>query len=72
MKKEFIICLFIVMLAVVGCEPRHKGPMERAGERTDEIVDNVKDGRNPLHRKGTMEKAGEAVDDALDRDHRRR
>jgi hypothetical protein len=72
MKKEFVICLFIALLAVFGCETRHKGPIERAGERTDEIIDNVKDGQNPLHKKGTLEKAGEAIDDAVDPDKRRR
>jgi hypothetical protein len=51
-------------LAWSGChEP---GPMEKAGERTDEIVDNIKDGDSPFHKKGPLEKAGEAVDEAVD------
>lgn len=54
-----------LMIGASGCT-RKSGPFERAGERADEMVDNVRDGENPLKHKGPAEKAGEAVDDALD------
>ena len=72
MKSTFLLCAIVGLLLVLGCETKRKGPLEKAGERTDEIIDNIQDGENPLHRKGTMEKAGEAIDDAVDPDKRRR
>lgn len=54
----------LLTVSTVACE--RKGPMERAGERADEAVDNVAEGRNPLATKGPAEKAGEAIDDAAD------
>ena len=46
---------------------REDGPLENAGERVDEAVENVKEGDSPFRKKGAGEKAGEAVDRAIDR-----
>jgi hypothetical protein len=62
-----MIRILFVMLAVMmvsGCE--RKGPMERTGERLDEIGENIKEGESPLKKKGPMEKAGEAIDDSVE------
>ena len=74
MNKTLLTVIFsgLALAISFGCETRRKGPLERAGERTDEIIDNVKDGENPLRRKGTMEKAGEAIDDELNDNRRKR
>ncbi len=48
-------------VAVLGCE--RQGPMERAGERADDAVEDVRDAFNGP---GPMERAGERVDDAVD------
>lgn len=56
-------CLLIAS-AASGCAER-KGPMERAGERIDEIGDNIRDGDAPLKHKGPLERAGESIDDTL-------
>jgi hypothetical protein len=50
------------VLLCTGCEP--KGPAERAGEKIDQGIQNVKDTVDPA---GPAEKAGEAVDRALNR-----
>ncbi|MFN8390831.1 MAG: hypothetical protein U0136_11115 [Bdellovibrionota bacterium] len=55
-----VACLF----GVAACNHRHEGPVERAGEKIDDAVDNVKDGQSPFHKKGVAERAGEAIDDA--------
>jgi hypothetical protein len=62
-----MIRILLVMLAVMmvsGCE--RKGPMERTGERLDEIGENSKEGDSLLKKRGAMEKAGEAIDDSID------
>lgn len=46
----------------LGCEPQ--GPAERAGERIDEGIKDVKDAVDP---RGPAEKAGAAVDDAANK-----
>lgn len=51
------------MMIFTGCQ--EKGPLEKSGERADEIVDNIKDGDPILHKKGALEKAGEAVDETV-------
>lgn len=63
MRRELLILVTIFGFAFLGCE--RQGPVERAGERVDEVVDNVKEGQNPLREKGPMEEAGEAVDEAV-------
>lgn len=57
----FTLCLGSFFLS--GCQK--KGGAEAAGERVDEIIDNVKEGENPLSKKGPAEKAGEALDQAI-------
>ncbi len=51
----------LFMVTMLGCE--RQGPMERAGERADEAVE---DARDAFTRDGPMERAGERVDDAVD------
>jgi|LakMenEpi03Aug12_release.lakeMendotaPanAssembly.Ray.scaffolds.fasta_scaffold2328597_1 hypothetical protein len=58
------LLVLVVMVGFVGCEP--KGRAEKAGERVDEVIDNVKEGENPLKKKGAMEKMGESIDEATD------
>ncbi len=52
--------MFPLAASVVSC--REKGPAEKAGERVDKAIENVKDAADP---KGPAEKAGEKVDRAL-------
>jgi hypothetical protein len=47
-------------VAMTACE-RKKGPVEKAGEKTDKAMDNVSDAIDP---KGPAEKAGRALDRA--------
>ena len=49
-----------ILAALASC--RKKGPAEKAGEKMDEAIKNVKDTVDP---KGPGEKAGEKVDEAL-------
>jgi hypothetical protein len=54
------LCIIPLVLSAVSCKP--KGPAEKAGEKMDNAIDNIKDAVNP---KGPAEKAGEKVDKAL-------
>ena len=66
-KKRLAFSLAALFLSInftTACQKA--GPAERAGERADEIVDNVKEGEAPLKKKKTGEKVGEAIDEALD------
>ena len=66
MKKEnLVLLIFVATMSLLagGCE--NKGPIEKAGERADEIVDNAQDGDPLLHRKGPVEKLGEKIDDSV-------
>ncbi|MDZ4785715.1 MAG: hypothetical protein SGJ02_06535 [bacterium] len=67
MKKYLASLLIIALIGSVGCVK--KGPAEKAGERVDEIIDNVKDGDAPLKKKGPLEKAGESIDDTFKKDN---
>lgn len=72
MKNIRFICIVVSFVCVIGfvaCTKR-QGSTERAGERVDEIVDNIKEGEPPLKRKGTLEKVGEDIDEALSPDNR--
>lgn len=72
MKNVVIsFCLFGALLCIGACHERRAGPLERAGERMDEIKDNAEEGKPLLHKKGSLEKAGEAVDDAISGNDRR-
>ena len=66
--KTIIEVTFIGLLLVgtAGCNER-QGTMESAGKRTDEIIDNVAEGENPLKKKGPLEQAGEELDEAARR-----
>lgn len=67
MKKYLLLYMVVVaLIGFSGC--REKGKGEKAGERIDEIIDNVKDGEAPLKEKGTMEKIGESIDDTVKKD----
>lgn len=65
MKAKIYLAAMIIalMLMVVSCQ--EKGTMEKAGERADEIIDNVKEGEPPLKEKGPLEKIGESVDQSI-------
>jgi hypothetical protein len=67
-KKRTMKLTTAAMIAIVpllgfvsSCEK--KGPAEKAGEKLDEAIEDVKDTVDP---KGPVEKAGEKVDEALD------
>ena len=49
----------------IGCDQAN-GPMEKSGQRADEIIDNIKEGDPALKKKGIGEKAGEEVDETID------
>ncbi len=72
MKDKYLLIIFLVFLVAViyfvttKNSTEKKGGLEKAGERVDEIIDNVKDGDPILHKKGTLEKAGESLDETLD------
>lgn len=63
MKKYHVYLFAILLMGLIGCQ--QKGAGERAGERVDEVIDNVKEGDSPFKQKGTMEKLGESVDEAI-------
>lgn len=62
-RFKSILLILILSLPLMACEG---GKGEKAGERVDEAVDNMKKGDSPFRRKGAGEKAGEAVDEAVD------
>ena len=70
MRITVKICL-LMACGICACHQREPGPFERAGERTDEIIDNIEEGKPLLHKKGPLEKAGEAVDESIDGKKRR-
>ena len=62
--KKYVICMAVVsLIGVLGCQ--EKGAGEKAGERIDEVIDNVKHGDAPLKEKGALEKMGESIDDSM-------
>jgi len=64
--KKYLVCLALfAFIGVLGC--KEKGAVEKAGERVDEVIDNVKHGDAPLKEKGTLEKMGESIDDSVKR-----
>lgn len=62
-KRTAIVLAWVGLVSapfLSGCE-RRQGPMEKAGEKVDEAVDEV------LHPdEGALEKAGRKTDEALD------
>lgn len=57
-----MLCLIPCAVSMVACKP--KGPAEKAGEKVDSAVENLKDAVDP---KGPVEKAGEKIDKVLDK-----
>ena len=62
MKIKLLLTISI-LLVLASC---NEGPMEKNGKKADEIIENVEEGKAPLHNEGANEKAGEAVDEAID------
>lgn len=56
-SKWFVVALFGAMLGLAGCD--QKDPMEKAGEKVDNAVDE-------MSTDGPMENAGEEADQAWD------
>lgn len=63
MKNILIFVFSVLLLGSIGCQ--NKGPVEKAGERVDEMIDNAKEGENILKEKGPMEKMGESIDESV-------
>jgi hypothetical protein len=62
LKRLMVFVLFVFFSVVLpGCE--REGPMERAGERADEAVEETKDA---VTKDGPMERAGERVDETVE------
>ena len=60
-RRIIAVSLALPFAILVGCsEP---GPAEKAGERVDDAVENVKDAVNPP---GPAERAGREIDDTVD------
>jgi len=66
MKTFVILGVVLAAVLVVAYVRKDKGPMEKAGERVDEIVDNIGKGEPPLQENGLLEKAGRAVYKAIE------
>jgi|688.fasta_scaffold2491519_1 hypothetical protein len=66
-NRSFILSayLFCFAFTAAGCQKANEGKLERAGEKVDEAIENIKDGENPLKKKGPMEKLGESVDEQV-------
>jgi predicted small lipoprotein YifL len=62
MKSILITAIASLAILASTTSCRKKGPAEKAGEKMDETIENVKDAVDP---KGPVEKAGEKVDEAL-------
>ncbi|MBL7250903.1 hypothetical protein ACLD02_02270 [Alloalcanivorax sp. C16-2] len=56
-SKGLVAIMFGAMLGLAGCD--QQGPMEKAGEKADNAVDEVTE-------QGPMEEAGEEMGDAWD------
>jgi hypothetical protein len=62
MKRSLLLSLILFPLVALAVSCKPKGPAEKAGEKMDEAIEDVKDVVNP---KGPVEKAGEKVDEVL-------
>ena len=69
MKKNAMLLAVMASLILPGC--MEKGLGQKAGERADEIVDNIKKGDSPLKEKGPMEKVGDSIDNAVGKTDKR-
>ncbi|MBE0598931.1 MAG: hypothetical protein IH614_16880 [Desulfuromonadales bacterium] len=65
-RKGLIVFAAVVLsLGLVACEK--KGPLEKAGEKIDQGVENTKDAvQDATQGQGPVEKAGEKIDKAFD------
>lgn len=63
MKYLLTLIFLIALVGSFGCQ--EKGRAEKAGEKVDEMVDNVKEGENILKKKGPAEKLGESIDESV-------
>jgi hypothetical protein len=57
-RIDFVGIALVGALVVVGCE---KGPLQKAGEKVDQVTDQDK-----VIGKGPAEKAGKKIDEAVD------
>lgn len=65
MKARYsFVVLAVCAVVLSACHERKAGPMERAGQRVDEISENIQEGDPILHREGPAERIGETIDDA--------
>lgn len=69
-NPTLVTLLLFATVSCLGCTTK-EGPLEKAGEKVDDAVDNVKDGQLPLHKKGTAERVGDDIDKALGTDKNR-
>lgn len=60
-----LLPLVLVLLTMNFAACKEKGPAERAGERIDQGVEDLKEGENPLKEEGPAERLGEEVDEAV-------
>lgn len=61
-KSVLAVGAFLFLTGMSSCH--REGPVEKAGHKVDEAVDNIKEGQSPFHKKGIAEKAGEQIDNA--------
>lgn len=73
MKKGYTLTLLLIMTVTLtlmnfGCES--KGPVEKAGEKVDQSIENTKDAvedaADKITGKGPAEKVGEEIDKAVE------
>ncbi len=64
MKKYLVSLMVVALISMLACQ--QKGSVEKAGEKVDEVIDNVSKGDAPLKKKGVIEKTAESIEDAVD------
>lgn len=69
MKEIILVLIAVTLIGLIGCE--ETGPAAKAGERVDEVIDNIKHGDAPLKEKGTLEKMGDSIDDVVKKSDKR-
>ena len=68
MKKIIVIIAAVSLVILSGCQ--EKGPNEKAGEKVDAAIDNMKQGDSPFKEKGAMEKMGESIDESIKKEEK--
>ena len=61
--RAILNIFLLTSIFLVACQ--QKSSAEKAGERVDDIVDNVKHGETPLKNKGPVEKLAESIEDSV-------